>query len=135
MMKRLLIPALAALAAACTGGHKGWTIEGTVSGCEGRKMAVEGFNAGRWYVIDSVEIGRGGSFRYEAAAPASIAEVLRLNLDGRAVYFPVDSLDRLTLTTDSASFGTRYELGGTPAADKIVAIDRMIAERDRKSVV
>ena len=75
-----------------------------------------------------MEIGRGGSFRYEAAAPASIAEVLRLNLDGRAVYFPVDSLDRLTLTTDSASFGTRYELGGTPAADKIVAIDRMIAE-------
>lgn len=128
MMKRLLIPALAALAAACTGGHKGWTIEGAVSGCEGRKMAVEGFNAGRWYVIDSVEIGRGGSFCYEAAAPAAIAEVLRLNLDGRAVYFPVDSLDRLTLTTDSASFGTRYELGGTPAADKIVAIDRMIAE-------
>ena len=70
-------------------------------------MAVEGFNAGRWYVIDSVEIGRGGSFRYEAAAPASIAEVLRLNLDGRAVYFPVDSLDRLTLTTDNGTFYTR----------------------------
>jgi len=125
-MKRLLLPALALLAAACAGQH-GWKIEGTVENGEGRKMTVEGFNAGRWYVIDSVEIGRGGHFCYEAQAPAAVAEVLRLNLGTRAIYFPVDSLDRLSLETDTAGFGTSYTLTGTPAADKIVAIDRLIA--------
>lgn len=126
-MKRILIPALAALAAACSGTH-GWSVEGTVEGGEGRKMAIEGFNAGRWYVIDSVEIGRGGSFAYEAAAPAAVAEVLRLNLDGRSIYFPVDSIDRLTVEAHAADFGGAYTLTGTPAAEKIVAIDRMIAD-------
>ena len=91
-MKRLIIPALAALAAACA-GQQGWKIEGTVDGGEGRKMAIEAFNAGRWYTIDSVEINRGGTFAYQAAAPAATAEVMRLNLDGRHIYFPVDSLD------------------------------------------
>lgn len=126
-MKRLIIPALAALAAACA-GQQGWKIEGTVDGGEGRKMAIEAFNAGRWYTIDSVEINRGGTFAYQAAAPAATAEVMRLNLDGRHIYFPVDSLDCLTVATDTAGFGSSYTLAGTPAADKIVAIDRLIAE-------
>ncbi|MDE6487100.1 MAG: redoxin domain-containing protein [Muribaculaceae bacterium] len=126
-MKRLFIPTLAALAVAACSGPEGWTVEGTVEDGEGRKMAVEGFNAGRWYVIDSVQIERGGSFAYHAPAPAAVAEVLRLNFDGRTIYFPVDSIDRLSIATDTAGFGTDYTLTGTPAAEKIVAIDRMIA--------
>ncbi len=127
-MKRILIPALAALAAAaCSSGPEGWSVEGTVAGGQGRKMAIEGFNAGRWYTVDSVEIGRDGAFRYQAAAPAAVAEVLRLNLDGRTLYFPVDSVDAITVKADTAAFGTDYELSGTPAAEKILAIDRMIA--------
>lgn len=126
-MKRLFIPTLAALAVAACSGPEGWTVEGTVEGGDGRKMAVEGFNAGRWYVIDSVQIERGGSFAYHAPAPAAVAEVLRLNFDGRTIYFPVDSTDRLSISTDTAGFGTDYTLTGTPAAEKIVAIDRMIA--------
>ena len=127
-MKHLLISAAAAIAlAACTSSPKGWTIDGTVDGGPGRKMAIEGFNAGRWYTVDSVEIGPDGRFAYAAQAPAAVAEVLRISLDGRSIYFPVDSLDALHLTTDTAAFGTAYELTGTPAAEKIVEIDRLIA--------
>lgn len=126
-MKRLVIPALAVLAA-CTSGNHGWSVEGTVKDGEGRRMAIEAFNAGNWYAIDSVSIGRDGAFSYRAEAPAAIADVYRLNLDGRCIYFPVDSTDALTVATDTAGFGTEYTLTGTPAADKIVAIDRLIAE-------
>lgn len=129
IMKRILTAAAAALAlAACTTGPKGWSIDGTVEGGEGSKMAIEGFNAGRWYVVDSVEVGRNGQFTYEATAPAAYPEVLRLALDGRYIYFPVDSADALSLSADAASFGSKYELTGTKAAEKIVAIDRLIAD-------
>ncbi|MDE6109372.1 MAG: hypothetical protein K2L99_03520 [Muribaculaceae bacterium] len=126
-IKQIIIPALAALAAACAGNH-GWGIHGTVEGADGRKMAIEGFNAGHWYVIDSVEVGPGGKFGYDAAAPAAVAEVLRISLDGRSIYFPVDSVDRLELHAKADGFGSDYTLAGTPAAEKIVAIDRMIAQ-------
>lgn len=126
-MKRILIPALALLAA-CTPGGKGWSVGGTVEDGEGRRMAIEAFNAGNWYVVDSVTIGRGGSFSYKAAEPAAIADVYRLNLDGRCIYFPVDSVDALTVQTDTAGFGREYSLEGTAAAAKIVTIDRLIAD-------
>ncbi len=126
-IQRFIVPALAALAAACAGNH-GWSIHGNVEGAEGSKMAIEGFNAGHWYVIDSVEVGRGGAFAYDAAAPAAVPEVLRISLDGRSIYFPVDSVDRLELTATAADFGGIYTLSGSPAAEKIVAIDRMIAQ-------
>ena len=126
-IKQLLIPALAALAAACS-GNPGWGIHGHVDGADGRKMAIEGFNAGHWYVIDSVQVARDGSFAYDAAAPAALPEVLRISLDGRSIYFPVDSVDRLELQASAAAFGSDYTLTGSPAADKIVAIDRMIAQ-------
>lgn len=125
-MKRLIIPALAILAA-CTPGSKGWSVDGTVKDGEGRRMAIEAFNAGNWYVVDSVTIGGDGSFSYKADAPAPIADVYRLNLDGRCIYFPVDSVDALQVQTDTARFGSDYTLTGTPAADKIVTIDRLIA--------
>lgn len=126
-MKKLIIPALAALAAACSPAPKGWTIDGTISGAEGKKVAVEAFNMGHWYTIDSVPVASDGAFRYVAPQPASVAEVLRVSLDGRSIYFPVDSVDHLTLTADTANFSTGYVLSGTPAAEKIVEIDRLIS--------
>lgn len=126
-MKRILIPALALLAA-CTPGSKGWSVDGTVKDGEGRRMAIEAFNAGNWYVVDSVTVGSNGKFSFKAAVPAPFADVYRLNLDGRCIYFPVDSIDAITVDTDTASFGSAYTLGGSKAAEKIQAIDRLIAE-------
>ena len=127
-MKKLILPALAALAAACSPAPQGWTIEGTINGAEGKKVAIEAFNMGHWYTIDSVAVASDGAFRYAAPQPAAVAEVLRVSLDGRSIYFPVDSIDHLTLTADTANFSTHYELTGTHAAEKIVEIDRLIAQ-------
>lgn len=90
-MKRLVIPALAVLAA-CTSGNHGWSVEGTVKDGEGRRMAIEAFNAGNWYAIDSVSIGRDGAFSYRAEAPAAIADVYRLIAESVAARGPQGAL-------------------------------------------
>lgn len=113
---------------ACT-RQKGWLVEGTVEGAEGSKIALEGFNNGRWYVIDSLQVSDNGRFSYEADAPAAYPDIMRLSLDGRSIYFPVDSLDRITVTASADAFSSDYTLSGTPLAERIREIDAMIAAR------
>jgi len=117
--------ALAVMLAACS-GDEGWKISGEVYGAEGDRMALEGFNNGSWYVVDSVDIDRNGAFAYSAPAPAAYPEVMRLSLDGRSIYFPVDSTDHITLTTQAADFGNRYSLSGTEAAVSLRQLDSLI---------
>lgn len=127
-MKKILIHgiacALSALAVtSCNNSEKGWSVSGDVAGLSNNgSLVIEGFNNGMWYVVDSVKTSN-GSFEYNAAAPAAFPEVMRLGLNGRYIYFPVDSIDHITITTDSASFGTSYKLDGTLQARNIQALD------------
>ena len=117
--------ALAIMAAACT-SDKGWKISGEVYGAEGGRMAIEAFNNGAWYLVDSVDIDSRGSFAYTAAAPAAYPEVMRLSLDGRSIYFPVDSIDHINVSTSASTFDASYSLSGTDAAVSLHELDSLI---------
>ena len=100
-MKKLIYGglALAAIAASCS-GPKGWSVEGSIQNPEVDKIALEAYNNGLWYTVDSLTVGKDGRFAYSADAPAHYAEVLRLTAPGentRSSYFPVDSCDKVTV--------------------------------------
>ena len=82
----IALTSLALVAGACS-GEKGWTVDGVVDGGEGRKLALEGFNNSRWYVIDSISVASNETFAYHSAKPAPYPEILRLTLDGNSIYF------------------------------------------------
>lgn len=131
-MKKLLYGglALAALAVSSCGGPKGWSVEGTVSEPAVEKIALEAYNNGLWYTIDSLSVGKDGKFSYRSDAPAHYAEVLRLTApgaNGGSIYFPVDSCDKVTVTAYGQHFGSGYTLGGTDLARSVCAIDSTIA--------
>lgn len=107
--------------------NKGWTVEGTVTGAEGRKIALQGFNNTYWYTIDSLPVDRSGSFSYRSATPSHYPEVYRLSLDGSDIYFPVDSVSRITIKADASAFSRNYSLSGTESARRFVKADSMIA--------
>ena len=92
---------------ACS-SHSGWSLKGNVEGAEpGTRLAVEACNAGNWYVLDSVAVGKNGSFDYHAAEPAQWAEIMRVTLPGKgSVYFPVQGSDCLTLSASADGFAT-----------------------------
>ena len=130
-MKKLIYGglALAAIAASCS-GPKGWSVEGSIQNPEVDKIALEAYNNGLWYTVDSLTVGKDGRFAYSADAPAHYAEVLRLTAPGEnggSIYFPVDSCDKVTVEAYGSHFGSGYTLGGTDLARTICTIDSTIA--------
>lgn len=108
------------------GGNEGWSIKGTVNGGSGEKIALQGFNNNRWYTIDSLTVADNGSFKYVSATPAAYPDVFRLSLNGSSIYFPVDSIDAITLTAEASSFSSGYRIAGSASADRFMKVDSLI---------
>lgn len=110
----------------CSHAPQGWSVEGRVDGADGARIALESFTEGSWRVVDSISTGADGSFSYESTAPAPYPEIMRLTLNGASVYFPIDSVDHLTVNATAADFSGAYTLSGTPQAAAIHALDSIV---------
>ncbi len=122
----LCIAAVCSLMTSCS--KKGWGVEGNVANApEGAKVAVEGFNAGMWYNIDSVEVASDGSFKYRSEAGSPYPDIYRVSFDGKSIYFPIDSLETVKVSTEAAAFDNGYTLSGSQMAEQMMAIDARIA--------
>lgn len=121
-----MIAALAAIAVACS--SDGWSVKGTIANApENAKVAVEGLNAGIWYNIDSVEVAKDGSFEYRSPQGSPVPDIYRVSMDGKCIYFPIDSLETVVITTDAKTFDTGYTLDGSDLARQMMEVDRRIA--------
>ncbi|MDE5941626.1 MAG: AhpC/TSA family protein [Muribaculaceae bacterium] len=110
----------------CT--EKRWTAEGTLAGGEGKSLVLEAPNGhGGWYPLDTVEVDSKGKFTVKGE-PAGHPEVYRLTLGGESLYFPVDSLEKITIASDASAFGSSYSISGSESADKMQHINEVIAK-------
>lgn len=123
-VKLLLMGSIAALSACA--GKDGWKVEGSVEGAQGRKLAIEQNVSGSWIVLDSIAVDNEGKFAFTADSAAAYPDLYRLSLDGRKLYFPVDSLDHISINTNADDFGGRYSMKGSTAALKIAGADSLI---------
>lgn len=104
--------------------EKEFRISGNVEGAEGSSLILEKSDFhGRWIAVDSTKVGSSGKFSIEAPSPAS-PEIYRLSLGDRFIYFPVDSVESLTVTTTEKGFGHDYTLAGTPGAERLAAFEK-----------
>lgn len=127
-----LINNVLCLAAACSlltsCSEKGWGVEGKVANAPaGAKVAVEGFNAGMWYNIDSVEVASDGSFAYRSAVGSPYPDIYRVSFDGKSIYFPIDSLEVVSVVTNASDFDNGYTLAGSEMAEDMMKVDARIA--------
>lgn len=114
--------ALLALGASCA-GDKGWSVEGSLAEAKGpSRIAVEGYNNGIWYLVDSIDTDASGRFSYKATAPAAYPEIMRLSGGSLAtpVFFPVDGNDAVKVEGSKIS--------GTALASGMCRVDSIIAE-------
>lgn len=108
--------------------EKKWSAEGTVTGADGQSMILEAPNgAGGWYPVDTVEIGKGGKFEIKGM-PAGHPELYRLTLGGQSAYFPIDSLESVTISADASAFNSSVRLSGSEAAEKMQEVNDLIAK-------
>ncbi|MDE6277804.1 MAG: thioredoxin family protein [Muribaculaceae bacterium] len=123
MKKRNILGAamLATIAGACS-GPQGWSVEGTIAADAGTKIALEGYNNGIWYLVDSITPGADGSFAYRSAEAAAYPEIMRLSGGGLAapVFFPVDGSDAVRVQADG-------RVSGTALAAAMSRVDSIVA--------
>lgn len=114
---------LLATLTACDGGK--WKIEGTVEGASDALLVLQAEDNGHWYVIDSTRTKADGAFALTGSR-STHPDVYRLGMGDRYIYFPIDSVESLHLTTDSASYGVKYALSGTDEAARFVRADSVL---------
>ncbi len=128
-MKKLIYSAIALLLVVAVGcsNNNGWKLSGEIANCKAvQKICIEGYNNGNWYVVDSIALDGNGSFEYVAEAPAKYPDIMRLTLDGRSVYFPIDSVDNISIVADADNFGVDYNIEGSLHATTMHRVDSIL---------
>lgn len=121
MKKTILLMASAAALFSCGNGNE-YKVSGTVEGSAEEKLVLQRPVQGAWLTVDTIETGKDGKFEFSNPAP-NFPEVLRLGRNGKYIYFPIDSIDRITIKADTATFDTSYRLAGSTNAVWMMQVD------------
>lgn len=120
---RNYILALVALVMAACGGNE-FKVSGKIEGAnDSTLMVMEVANNGWWYIVDSVKCAKDGSFAIAKPA-AQNPDIYRLRINDKAICFPIDSIDNVTIHSNLAGFATDYVLGGTTLAEDMMKVDK-----------
>lgn len=114
----------AALMAACTGKNE-WTVNGQIEGADGQTLLLEASTNGRWYALDSVNLPKSGNFTISHQA-AGYPDIYRLRLADKTLYFPIDSIETVTVVSRADAFDKEYTLDGSDAAQRLMSVDRQL---------
>lgn len=115
---------LSVILSACS--DPAFTIKGDIEGVDNGSVLLEkADHAGLWIAIDSTSISKSGSFSLKANAPAA-PEIYRLAYNGHYIYFPIDSIETVTIKTTSDAFDTDFTLAGTDNAVTMMNLEKDI---------
>lgn len=126
----LLLTASATVFTACK--EEGFKVNGEIEGGADKTVVLEKSDFhGRWIAVDSAKVASSGKFEIKSAAPAS-PEIYRLSLDGRFIYFPVDSIETVSIVSPAARFGTDFEVSGSEQAVNMASFEKELMALDAK---
>lgn len=128
------ILSIAACAAAvcfvsCSENRQGWSLSGNIAGAADTTLFIEEPSGAAWIIIDSLTTDSDGDFTYRAVHPLTSGQAIyRLRMGDRAVYFPVENSESLTLTASANNMESVHTLSGSVAASGFNTIDSLVAE-------
>ncbi len=120
----IALMATAALMTACTGKNE-WTVNGQIEGADDQTLLLEASTNGRWYALDSVKLPKSGNFTISHKA-AGYPDIYRLRLADKTLYFPIDSIETVTVVSRADAFDKEYTLDGSDAAQRLMSVDRQL---------
>lgn len=121
----MIIPAVLVLMAVSCSHSNEWTVDGRIEGADGQTMIVEASDNGRWYPIDSVKLDASGNFKVSHQA-SGYPDIYRLRLGDKTLYFPIDSVETVTVLSKADAFDREYTLAGSHSAEMLMAVDRRL---------
>ena len=125
---KIYVAAISAVAifTACSKSNE-WTLNGSIDGASNAPIAIEASENGTWLPIDTLSTDKDGNFRYTHAA-FGYPDIMRLAMNGNYIYFPVDSIETITIRTSTGNFSEPQTLSGSESAASIVAVDKRIKQ-------
>ncbi len=87
-------------------------VQGEVNGAHDKMLYLDLSGVTGVSVLDSVELGKDGSFGFSVNRPES-PEFYRLRMEGKVVNFAVDSTETITIRTHADKFDTDYTIEGS----------------------
>jgi len=106
-----------ALLAGCTSSPK-LQVEGEITHADGKILYFELFGMNKTQVLDSVQLGKDGRFKFKTNLPES-PEFYRLRIDNRFIHLGADSAANIKLKADGLDFGNRYQVSGSRCCEDI----------------
>lgn len=124
---RIALLGMAAIAAAsCSNNGPQWHLNGSIEGLgENDAIVLEGNNQGYWYVIDTIHPSKGGEIKY-AGDVHGYPDIFRLRIGESSVYFPIDSIETVTINATAPDISTNHRLSGSPQAVNLAKVDSII---------
>ena len=113
----------AAILAGCSDNN--WKVSGNITDAEGQDLILESMSSIGWIPMDTVKLDADGKYSFTQPAPAA-PDIYRLRLNGQSAYFPIDSIESVTLDASGKSFGTTYRLSGNDNAAMMMMADSII---------
>ncbi len=117
-MKKITVVVLATLAlSSCNSGSK-FTVNGEVSGGDGKMLYLEASSLEGIVPLDSMKLKKDGSFDFKQPRPES-PEFYRLRVDDKVINFSVDSTETVHIKAPYVDFATAYTVEGSENSSKI----------------
>ena len=117
-MKRMIFAALGAMLLAACGDKRQFTVEGTIEGAQDSVLYLHQMTLEGATLIDSVVVGKDGSFRFRSAAPEA-PDFYVLHIGNQLINFAVDSTETITVRAQWPAMATNYEVEGSESSRQI----------------
>jgi hypothetical protein len=115
-----------------------WHAEGNINGIDKTDLILEAPNGyGGWYPIDTITTDKKGNFKVAEQA-AGHPEIFRLTLNGESIYFPIDSIETVSISANADNIAGSAVVSGTESADKLqevnVLINKVVNEQGEQAI-
>lgn len=118
--KIMLGAAAVTMLAACNSNPE-WKVKGSIEGAANELIYLQASNNGRWYTLDTISTDKNGRFEFKQAA-AGYPDIYRLSAGDKTIYFPVDSIETVTITATPGSI----DIKGAESADAFMRVDKIV---------
>jgi peroxiredoxin/PBP1b-binding outer membrane lipoprotein LpoB len=95
-----------------------FTIEGNIKDSFGKTLYLENITTSSVVVVDSADLGNGGSFRFKKPKPQA-PDFYRLRLKHQFINLSVDSTETIKVQSDTLNFARDYTVEGSYECTKI----------------
>ena len=122
--------ALAVLAFSCK-KHDGYVIKGKITNAEGKYVYLEELKVASSVPVDSVKLGKDGTFKFEGKIGYPNFYLLSLNKNN-FVTLLVDTIEKISVYGDAANFSRDYVVEGSNGSALVQQLNNMLARTKHK---